>query len=163
MNETRQQATMDEGQHILVVDDYRDIRDPLATYLKKHGFRVTTAADARAARDALLKNAIDLIVLDIMMPGEDGLALCRDVRANAGTPIIFLTAMAESADRIAGLEIGADDYVVKPFEPRELVARIKTVLRRANMLPSCARAHGGDVALTNLPKHGLRASIFLPI
>jgi two-component system, OmpR family, response regulator len=135
MIEARQQAPPDEGQHILVVDDYWDIRDPLAAYLKKHGFRVTTAADASAARDALRKNAIDLIVLDIMMPGEDGLELCRDVRANIGTPIIFLTAMSEPADRVAGLEIGADDYVVKPFEPRELVARIKTVLRRTNMLP----------------------------
>lgn len=134
MTEPRPQAA-DEGQHILVVDDYRDIRDPLAAYLKKHGFRVTTAADTSAARDVLLKNAIDLIVLDIMMPGEDGLALCREVRANLGTPVIFLSAMVEMADRIAGLEIGADDYVVKPFEPRELVARIKTVLRRTNMLP----------------------------
>jgi two-component system, OmpR family, response regulator len=125
----------EEGQHILVVDDYRDIRDPLAAYLKKHGFRVTTAANASAARDVLLKNSIDLIVLDIMMPGEDGLALCREVRATGGTPVIFLTAMVDLADRIAGLEIGADDYVVKPFEPRELVARIKGVLRRTNMLP----------------------------
>src|ERR1700704_3262454 len=100
MNETRQQATMEESQHILVVDDYRDIRDPLAAYLKKHGFRVTTAASASAARDVLLKNSIDLIVLDIMMPGEDGLALCREVRATRGTPVIFLTAMVELSDRI---------------------------------------------------------------
>jgi two-component system OmpR family response regulator len=133
MNEPRQQATADEGQHILVVDDCWDIRDPLAAYLRKRGFRVTTAADARAARDALLKNTIDLILLDIMMPGEDGIALCLDVRKKAETPIIFLTAMAEFADRVAGLEIGAADYVVKPFEPQELVARIRTVLGRINI------------------------------
>jgi two-component system OmpR family response regulator len=126
---------MEDGHHILVVDDHRDIRDPLAAYLRKHGFRVTMAADSIGARDALLKNSIDLVVLDIMMPGENGLALCRDLRASSATPVIFLTAMAEATDRVSGLEIGADDYVVKPFEPRELVARINAVLRRTNMLP----------------------------
>src|SRR4051812_21726645 len=126
---------MEDGHHILVVDDHRDIRDPLAAYLKKRGFRVTTAADSPAARDMLLRNSIDLMVLDIMMPGESGVALCRELRAGTATPVIFLTAMAEAADRISGLEIGADDYVVKPFEPRELVARIHAVLRRTNMLP----------------------------
>ena len=126
---------MEDGHHILVVDDHRDIRDPLAAYLKKRGFRVTTAADSLAARDMLLRNSIDLVVLDIMMPGENGLALCRELRAGTATPVIFLTAMAEAADRISGLEIGADDYVVKPFDPRELVARINAVLRRTNMLP----------------------------
>jgi len=125
----------EETFHLLVVDDQRDIRDPLAAYLKKRGFRVTSAVDARSARDALLRNAIDLIVLDIMMPREDGTTLCREVVATSGVPIIFLTAMADARDRISGLELGADDYVVKPFEPRELVARIKTVLRRTNMLP----------------------------
>jgi two-component system OmpR family response regulator len=126
---------MEDGCHILVVDDHRDIRDPLAAYLKRHGFRVSAAADSRSARDVLLRNSVDLVVLDIMMPGEDGLTLCRDLRASSAMPVIFLTAMAEAADRISGLEIGADDYVVKPFEPRELVARIKAVLRRTNMLP----------------------------
>jgi len=126
---------MEDGHHILVVDDHRDIRDPLAAYLKKRGFRVTTAADSLAARDMLLRNSIDLVVLDIMMPGENGLALCRELPAGTATPVIFLTAMAEAADRISGLEIGADDYVVKPFDPRELVARINAVLRRTNMLP----------------------------
>ena len=124
-----------DGFHILVVDDQRDIRDPLSVFLKKHGFRVTAAPDARTARDALLRHAIDLMVLDIMMPGEDGLALCRDLNATSRVPIIFLTAMADAGDRISGLELGADDYMVKPFEPRELVARIKSVLRRTNMLP----------------------------
>jgi two-component system OmpR family response regulator len=129
--------------HILVVDDQRDIRDPLSAYLKKHGFRVTSVPDARTARDALLRSAIDLIVLDIMMPGEDGMALCRDVQATSRVPVIFLTAMADAGDRICGLELGADDYMVKPFEPRELVARIKSVLRRTNMLPPKKQSRNG--------------------
>jgi two-component system OmpR family response regulator len=121
--------------HILVVDDHRDIREPLAAYLRKHGMRVSQSADAAAARASLAKHAIDLIVLDIMMPGEDGLSLCRHVREAYDTPVILLTAMADETDRIVGLEIGADDYVVKPFNPRELLARVKNVLRRANSLP----------------------------
>jgi two-component system, OmpR family, response regulator len=122
--------------HILVVDDHRDVREPLAAYLRKHGMRVSQAADANAARDSLAKQAIDLIVLDIMMPGEDGLSLCRHVREAHDTPVILLTAMADETDRIVGLEVGADDYVVKPFNPRELLARVKNVLRRANSLPN---------------------------
>jgi two-component system, OmpR family, response regulator len=121
--------------HILVVDDHRDIREPLAAYLRKHGMRVSQAADAAVARACLAKNAIDLIVLDIMMPGEDGLSLCRHVREAHDIPVILLTAMADETDRIVGLEIGADDYVTKPFNPRELLARVKNVLRRANSLP----------------------------
>jgi two-component system, OmpR family, response regulator len=121
--------------HILVVDDHRDIREPLAAYLRKHGMRVSQAADAAAARHSLAKHAIDLIVLDIMMPGEDGLSLCRHVRETHDMPVILLTAMADETDRIVGLEVGADDYVVKPFNPRELLARVKNVLRRANTLP----------------------------
>jgi len=124
-----------ESFHLLVVDDQRDIRDPLAAYLKKHGFRVTSAPDTRTARDALLRSSIDLIVLDIMMPGEDGTTLCRELHATSRVPVVFLSAMADAGDRISGLELGADDYMVKPFEPRELVARIKSVLRRTNMLP----------------------------
>ena len=117
--------------HILVVDDHRDIREPLARYLDKAGYRTSMAADAKAARAALRDGAIDLVVLDIMMPGEDGLSLCRDlVGRGAGPAIVLLTAMGEDTDRIVGLEMGADDYVVKPFNPRELLARIKAVLRR---------------------------------
>jgi two-component system OmpR family response regulator len=108
------------------------IRDPLAAYLQKNGYRVTDAADARSARRALESSAIDLLVLDIMMPGEDGLSLCRHVREIGDLPIILLTARSEETDRIVGLEMGADDYVVKPFSPRELVARIKAILRRAS-------------------------------
>ena len=116
--------------HILLVDDEASIRDPLARYLERQGFRVTEAAEAQAARQALSGFDIDIILLDIMMPGEDGLSLTRHVAANGGPPVILLTAKSEETDRIVGLEIGADDYVVKPFSPRELVARIKVVLRR---------------------------------
>ncbi len=122
MNKTRQ--------HLLLVDDEVSIRDPLGKYLERQGFRVTDAADASMARSTLLAYDIDLVLLDIMMPGEDGLSLCRHIAANDGPPVILLTAKSEETDRIIGLEIGADDYVVKPFSPRELVARIKVVLRR---------------------------------
>ena len=131
---------MVEEAHILVVDDHRDIRDPLAAYLKKHGCRVTVAADAAAARACLGRAAVDLVILDVMMPGEDGLSLCRHIREVHDMPVILLTAMAEQTDRIVGLEIGADDYVVKPFDPRELLARIKNVLRRAGALPRSREA-----------------------
>ena len=116
--------------HILLVDDQRDIRDPLASYLGKNGLRVTKAENAAAARQALSAYAIDLVLLDIMMPGEDGLSLLGHVRSTGATPVILLTARAEETDRVVGLEIGADDYVTKPFSPRELLARIKAVLRR---------------------------------
>jgi len=117
--------------HILLVEDARDIREPLARYLREHNYRATTAPDAATARKVMKGAAIDLVVLDIMMPGEDGLSLCRHLVESHQLPTIFLTARGEATDRIVGLEIGADDYVVKPFEPRELVARIRSVLRRA--------------------------------
>ena len=126
---------MEPSAHILVVDDHREIRDLLAKYLARHGFRVSAAENAARARRLLEASAIDLVVLDIMMPGEDGLSLCRHLRATTALPVIMLTAMAEDTDRVVGLEIGADDYVVKPFNPRELLARIKAVLRRSNSLP----------------------------
>lgn len=116
--------------HLLLVDDEASIRDPLSKYLERQGFRVTDAADAATARSALLSYDIDLVLLDIMMPGEDGLSFCRHIAATDGPPVILLTAKSEETDRIVGLEIGADDYVVKPFSPRELVARVKVVLRR---------------------------------
>lgn len=118
--------------HLLLVDDEASIRDPLGKYLERQGFRVTEAGDAAIARSALLSYDIDLVLLDIMMPGEDGLSFCRYIAANDGPPVILLTAKSEETDRIIGLEIGADDYVVKPFSPRELVARIKVVLRRVS-------------------------------
>jgi len=122
---------MGDTPHLLLVDDERSIREPLAQYLTKQGFRVTQTADAEAARTRLTAYAIDLVILDIMMPGEDGLSLCRHIRETSETPVILLTARSEETDRIVGLEMGADDYVVKPFSPRELAARVKVILRRA--------------------------------
>ena len=121
---------MGDTPHLLLVDDERSIREPLAQYLTRQGFRVTQAGDAESARARLAAYAIDLAIVDIMMPGEDGLSLCRHLAATSDTPVILLTAKAEETDRIVGLEMGADDYVVKPFSPRELAARIKVVLRR---------------------------------
>jgi two-component system OmpR family response regulator len=135
---------MEPSAHILVVDDHREIRDLLSRYLIKHGFRVSTAESAAKARRLLETSAIDLIVLDLMMPGEDGLSLCRQLRATSDVPVIMLTAMAEDTDRVVGLEMGADDYVVKPFNPRELLARVKAVLRRANSLPHQRQRPGAD-------------------
>lgn len=123
---------MADTPHLLLVDDERSIREPLAVYLTKQGFRVTQAGDAEAARTRMAAYAIDLVVLDIMMPGEDGLSLCRHIRETSEVPVILLTARSEETDRIIGLEMGADDYVVKPFSPRELATRIKVVLRRAS-------------------------------
>ena len=125
----------DATPHILVVDDHRDIRDLLAKFLAKHGLRVSTAQDGSSMKRQLKASAVDLVVLDIMMPGQDGLSLCRHLRETTDLPVILLTAMAEDTDRVIGLEIGADDYVTKPFNPRELLARIKAVLRRAQSLP----------------------------
>jgi two-component system OmpR family response regulator len=122
---------MAETPHLLLVDDERSIREPLAKYLEKQGFRITQAGDAAAARTRLAAYAIDLVILDIMMPGEDGLSLTRHIRETGDLPVILLTARSEETDRIVGLEMGADDYVVKPFSPRELAARIKVILRRA--------------------------------
>lgn len=116
---------------ILIVDDARDIREPLGQYLRKQGFRTRLAAHAAEARDILAEAAIHLVVLDIMMPGEDGLSLCRWLVAHDGPPVLLLTAMADETDRIVGLELGADDYLVKPFNPRELLARVRAILRRA--------------------------------
>ena len=121
--------------HILIVDDDADIRDLLSEYLEKQGFRVSTAADGRSMRMALGRSAPDLIVLDLMLPGDDGLTLCREVRSKSDVPIIMLTAKTEEIDRVVGLEMGADDYVAKPFSPRELLARIKSILRRSRALP----------------------------
>jgi two-component system OmpR family response regulator len=126
---------MEAHPHLLVVDDHRELRDSLNAYLHKHGYRVSSADSAATARRVLTTSAIDLVVLDIMMPGEDGLALCRFLRETTSMPIILLTAMTEDTDRVVGLEMGADDYVTKPFNPRELLARIKAVLRRTHALP----------------------------
>ena len=123
---------------LLLVDDEATLRQPLADYLVRQGFAVSQAASAADARATLKDNSFDLVLLDIMMPGEDGLSLCRHLIEARAIPTIFLTARGEATDRIVGLEIGADDYVVKPFEPRELVARIRSVLRRATRAPDDA-------------------------
>lgn len=120
---------------ILLVDDEAALREPLADYLSRQGFGVSQAVSAAEARSRLRDEKPDLVLLDIMMPGEDGLSLCRHLVEAQDIPVIFLTARGEATDRIVGLEIGADDYVVKPFEPRELVARIRSVLRRAARVP----------------------------
>ena len=129
---------MEPSPHVLVVDDSADIREPLAKYLARKGLRVSTANGGQEMRRVLKTSAVDLVVLDIMMPGEDGLSLCRSLRETTETPVILLTAMAEDTDRVVGLEIGADDYVTKPFNPRELLARIRAVLRRSQSLPKAA-------------------------
>jgi two-component system, OmpR family, response regulator len=126
---------MDTAPHLLVVDDHRDIRDLLGRFLASHGYRVSTAESAATARRLLRAKAVDLVILDIMMPGEDGLSLCRELRATGSLPVILLTAIVEETDRIVGLEMGADDYLTKPFNPRELLARIRAVLRRTWTLP----------------------------
>ncbi|WP_152982544.1 response regulator [Stenotrophomonas humi] len=121
---------------LLVVDDDSDIRSLLAEQLGRAGYIVSTAADGSQMRQVLAREHIDLIVLDLNLPREDGLSLCRDIRARSSTPVIMLTARSEPIDRVLGLEMGADDYLAKPFEPRELLARIRNVLRRTEALPA---------------------------
>jgi two-component system, OmpR family, response regulator len=117
--------------HILIVDDDAQIRQLASKFLREHGLRVTTARDGREMRQALATASIDLVILDIMLPGSNGLDLCKEIRSNSSLPVIMLTARGSETDRIVGLELGADDYVAKPFNPRELLARINSVLRRA--------------------------------
>ncbi|MBX4899616.1 MULTISPECIES: response regulator [Rhizobium] len=129
---------MQDAKHVVVVDDHNDIRDLVRRYLERQGYKVSVAEGGSTLRRILERQPVDLIILDIMMPGEDGISLCKHVRASSDTPIIFLTAMTDDTDRIMGLELGADDYLVKPFNPRELLARIRAVLRRASG-PAVAR------------------------
>jgi two-component system, OmpR family, response regulator len=129
----------------LVVDDSRDIRELLVRYLEQNGFRASAAPGADQARRLMKTSAFDLAVLDVMMPGEDGLSLCRSLHHDSDMPVIMLTARGEDVDRILGLEMGADDYIAKPFNPRELVARIGAVLRRANSMPKRGAARGGQI------------------
>jgi two-component system OmpR family response regulator len=128
---------MEHIDHILIVDDDREIRELVSSYLKKNGLRTSVAADGRQMRSFLDANLVDLVVLDVMMPGDDGLVLCRELRAgkHKATPVLMLTARDDEMDRVIGLEMGADDYLPKPFAARELLARIKAVLRRTRMLP----------------------------
>ncbi|MBO0132916.1 MULTISPECIES: response regulator [Agrobacterium] len=122
---------MQSSPHILIVDDHREIRELVSRALVKEGFRTSVAADGRAMRKVMADAHIDLIILDLMLPGEDGLSLCRGLRAQSTIPIIMLTAKGDEIDRVVGLELGADDYVSKPFGSRELIARIRAVLRRS--------------------------------
>jgi two-component system OmpR family response regulator len=131
---------MDTTDHILIVDDDAEIRNLLGEYLRKNAYQVSLVADGRAMWAALARAKVDLIVLDLMLPGDDGLTLCRKLRSESDTPVIMLTARGDETDRIVGLEMGADDYVAKPFSPRELLARIKSVLRRTRSLPRNLRA-----------------------
>src|SRR4051812_44755623 len=126
-------SAMQGAPHILIVDDHREIRDLVSRALSKDGFRVSTAADGKSMRKVLADSRIDLILLDLMLPGEDGLSLCRALRAESNVPIIMLTAKGDEVDRVIGLEMGADDYLPKPFGSRELIARIKAVLRRSRV------------------------------
>ncbi|MGF1792664.1 response regulator [Photobacterium profundum] len=121
--------------HLLIVDDHSEIRDLLKRFLSQHNYRVSLAADGDEMEQCLRDNTIDLIVLDLMLPGKDGLTLCRELRVHSNIPVIMLTAMGEEVDKIIGLEMGADDYLPKPFNPRELLARIKAVIRRFNAIP----------------------------
>jgi two-component system OmpR family response regulator len=118
--------------HILVVDDDPQIRALLSEYLTEHGLRVSTATDGQELQGILAQEAIDLVVLDLRLPGEDGMVIARSLRSQFTIPIVMLTGVRDEADRVMGLELGADDYIVKPFSPRELLARIRSVLRRTN-------------------------------
>jgi len=133
---------------VLVVDDEPIVRDVVVRYLEREGYRTLEAGDGDAARDALARTSPDLVVLDVMLPGTDGLELCRWIRSTSQLPVILLTARGEEADRIVGLELGADDYVTKPFSPRELAARVKSVLRRSERVDEPPdRLTFGDVEL----------------
>ena len=152
------------SQCILLIDDEPRIREVVAGYLRRDGYRVETAEDGEAARRGLAEFQPDLVILDLMLPAVSGLEILGEIRRNGDLPVIVLTAKAEETDRVAGLELGADDYVVKPFSPRELVARVRTVLRRASLQPMTgpiefdgividgsrrvATVEGNDVALT---------------
>ena len=133
---------------VLVVDDEPTLRDVVVRYLEREGFRALVAADGSEAETVLREQAPDLVILDLMLPGTDGLELCRRIRARSSLPVIMLTARGEETDRIVGLELGADDYVTKPFSPRELVARVRTILRRAAQPSESSEVQQhGDLAL----------------
>ncbi len=136
---------MEMTDHILIVDDDREIRSLLGDYLQKNGFRVTAVADGHDMQSVLEAETVSLIVLDLMLPGEDGLVLCRNIRAKSEIPVLMLTAKGDDMDRIIGLEMGADDYLAKPFNPRELLARIKSILRRSKSLPEALKPEDANV------------------
>lgn len=153
MNRAPAPISSDDHGHVLVVDDDPQIRLLVARFLQRHGYKVTGAADGRVMMDVLAHAEIDLIVLDLMLPGRSGVELCRDVRATSHVPIVMLTARSEESDRVLGLEGGADDYITKPFSPRELLARIRAVLRRARA------ARGGSEASAFITFDGWRMDL----
>ena len=131
MNETPTTPAADDHGHVLVVDDDPQIRLLVARFLQRHGYKVTGAPDGRVMLDVLRQAEIDIVILDLMLPGRSGFDLCGDVRRTSSVPIVMLTARSEESDRVIGLEAGADDYITKPFSPRELLARVRAVLRRS--------------------------------
>ena len=147
---------------VLVVDDEPIVREVIVRYLEREGYRTLEAGDGDAARDALARTSPDLVVLDVMLPGTDGLELCRWIRSTSQLPVIMLTARGEEADRIVGLELGADDYVTKPFSPRELAARVKSVLRRSDRADESAeRLEFADVELERATREVRKAGVEL--
>lgn len=159
MQHTRAMTEQTPVHRLLVVDDDHDIRTMLAEQLGKSGYLVSTAGNGQEMRRVLERERVDLIILDLNLPGDDGLTLCRDLRARSSTPVIMLTARSEPIDRVLGLEMGADDYLAKPFEPRELLARVRNVLRRTHSLPmtlepiNAGRAVFGDWTLDLQKRH----------
>ncbi len=131
--------------HLLVVDDDPQLRLLVSRFLQRFGYRVSVAPDGQVMREIMARSPIDLVILDVMLPGETGLDLCRAVRRTTQVPIIMLTARGEEGDRVAGLEVGADDYVTKPFSPRELLARVRAVLRRMRGRPASSEPRGADI------------------
>ncbi|HET9114479.1 MAG TPA: response regulator transcription factor [Gaiellaceae bacterium] len=145
-------------QTVLVVDDEPIVRDVVVRYLERDGFRTLTASDGDSARSLIEEREPSLVVLDVMLPGTDGLSLCRWIRGRSSLPVILLTARGEEADRIVGLELGADDYVTKPFSPRELAARVRTVLRRSNgAVPPRETVSFGEIELDGGSREAHRA------
>jgi two-component system OmpR family response regulator len=142
---------MQLAKHVLIVDDEKRIREVVEYALQKDGFRVSSAADGPSALTTFEREPPDLVVLDVMLPGLDGLSVCRKIRSQRQTPILFLSARADEVDRIVGLELGGDDYLVKPFSPRELVARVRAVLRRFDAAPSAETKSTESRALCHGP------------
>src|SRR5579864_9034015 len=142
---------MSQSPHIVIVDDEAPAREMVGDYLKMHGFAVTLCDGGKSLRGAIENNVPDLVVLDLNMPEEDGLSIIRDLKSRINVPVIMLTATASPIDRVVGLELGADDYVAKPCELRELMARIRSVLRRSGL----ARAQGAEASGTKSSKHAL--------
>ncbi len=146
---------------VLVVDDEPSVRDVVVRYLKQEGYDTLEAGDGDTARDLLETQTPSLVVLDLMLPGMDGLTLCRWIRERSELPVIMITALGEETDRLTGLEVGADDYMTKPFSPRELVARVKAVLRRSSPAATVARIEFGDLVLDSDRREALKAGTVL--